>query len=147
MYLEFTVMIIRYFTIIMLWCYVIRLLVDKLHGGPIVNSHVNFFFKIQSSAVITWCSIPCYYIQQDKTAVFFQTTFSIAFPMVKIYAFRLRICWSLFLRFQLTIFQHRFRLWLGTGLVTTHCLNQWWLVYWCIYASLGLSELRCYHTY
>ena len=24
---------------------------------------------------------------------------------------------------------------------TSHYLNQWWLVYWCIYASLGLNEL------
>ena len=24
---------------------------------------------------------------------------------------------------------------------TSHCLNQWWLVYWRIYASLGLNEL------
>ena len=26
--------------------------------------------------------------------------------------------------------------------MTSHYLNQWWSVYWCIYASLGLSELR-----
>ena len=26
------------------------------------------------------------------------------------------------------------------GQVTSHYLNQWWLVYWCIYASLGLNE-------
>ena len=25
---------------------------------------------------------------------------------------------------------------------TSHYLNQWWLVYWRIYASLGLDELR-----
>ena len=25
--------------------------------------------------------------------------------------------------------------------VTRHYLNQWWLFYWCIYASLGLNEL------
>ena len=24
---------------------------------------------------------------------------------------------------------------------TSHYLNQWWLVYWCIYSSLGLNEL------
>ena len=27
------------------------------------------------------------------------------------------------------------------GDTTSHCLNPWWLVYWCIYASLGLNEL------
>ena len=43
-------------------------------------------------------------------------------------------------RVQLTIFQHWFRYWLGTGQATSHSLKQWWLVYWCIYASLGLNE-------
>ena len=33
-----------------------------------------------------------------------------------------------------------------TGQATSHYLNQWWLVYWHIYASLGFSELRCYLT-
>ena len=27
------------------------------------------------------------------------------------------------------------------GQATSHYLNQWWLVYWRIYASLGLNEL------
>ena len=48
----------------------------------------------------------------------------------------------MFLRFELTIFQHWFRQWLGTDQATKHYLNQWWLVYWCIYASLGLNELN-----
>ena len=26
--------------------------------------------------------------------------------------------------------------------MTIHCLKQWWLVYWRIYSSLGLNELR-----
>ena len=50
--------------------------------------------------------------------------------------------WSLFLRFQLMIFQHGFRKWLGAYQATSHYLNQWWLVYWCIYASLSLNELK-----
>ena len=28
--------------------------------------------------------------------------------------------------------------------MTSHFLNQWWLNYWCIYASLGLNELRAH---
>ena len=28
---------------------------------------------------------------------------------------------------------------------TSHYLNQWWLIYWCIYASLGLNELIFHH--
>ena len=42
---------------------------------------------------------------------------------------------------QLTIFQHWFRYWLGASQVTSHYLNQWWLVYWRKYASLGFNEL------
>ena len=42
---------------------------------------------------------------------------------------------------QLTIFPHWFRWWFGARRVTIHYLNQWWLVYLRIYASLGLSEL------
>ena len=49
--------------------------------------------------------------------------------------------WSLFLWFELTIFQHWYRWWLGAEQATTHYLNQWWLFYWCIYASLGLNKL------
>ena len=26
---------------------------------------------------------------------------------------------------------------------TNHCLNQWWLIYWRIFTSLGLNELMC----
>ena len=49
----------------------------------------------------------------------------------------LRLHWSLFLSFKSTIF----RKWLGTDQATSHYLDQWWLVYWRIYASLGLNEL------
>ena len=60
----------------------------------------------------------------------------------KMHEFHLRFHLSLFLRFELTIFQHWFRYWLGAGQATSHYLNQWWLVYWHIYASLGFNELR-----
>ena len=70
-----------------------------------------------------------------------QTTFSNAFSWKKLFEFRLKFHWSLFLRVQLLILHHWFRQWLGAGPATSHCLNQWWLVYWCIYASLGLNEL------
>ena len=32
--------------------------------------------------------------------------------------------------------------WSGADQATSHCLTQWWLNHRCIYASLGLSELR-----
>ena len=75
---------------------------------------------------------------RDKMAVmFFQTTFSDAFSWMKINEFRLKFHWSLFLRVQLTIFHHWFRSWLGAGQATSHYLNQWRLVYWRVFASLG----------
>ena len=79
---------------------------------------------------------------RDKMAAIFQTTFSNAFSWVKMFKFRLRFHLSLFPRVQLTIFQHWFRWWLGTGQATSHYLKQWWLVFWRIYASPGLNELK-----
>ena len=79
---------------------------------------------------------------RDKMATVSQTTLSNAFSWMKMLEFLLRFHWSLFLWIQLTIFQHWFREWLGAGQATRHYLNQWWLVYWRIYASLGLNELR-----
>ena len=70
-----------------------------------------------------------------------QTTFSNAFSWMKMYEFRLKFHWSLFLRVQLTISHHWFRWWLGAGQATSHCLKQCWLVCWRINASLGLNEL------
>ena len=49
----------------------------------------------------------------------------------------------MFPRVQLTVFHHWFRSWLGTGWTTSHYLNQWWIVYWLIHASLSLNELTC----
>ena len=76
---------------------------------------------------------------RDKWTPF--TTFSNGFSRMKMFEFRLKFHWRLFLRFQLTIFQHWFRYWLDAVQATSHYLNQWWLVYWRIYASLGLNEL------
>ena len=73
-----------------------------------------------------------------KMAAIFQTTFS----YMKMYEFRLRFHWSVFPRVKFTIFHHWFRWWLGDDQATSHYLNQWWLVYWHIYASLGLNGLK-----
>ena len=48
--------------------------------------------------------------------------------------------WRLFIKYELTIFQH-WSWWLGADQATRHYLNQLWLVCWRIYASLGLNEL------
>ena len=86
--------------------------------------------------------------RNNKMAAFSQTTLSNAFSWMEIFEFRLKIHWSLFLRVQLTIFQHWFRWWLGASQAASHYLNQWWLVYWRIYASLGLIgvEYRIFYT-
>ena len=95
------------------------------HRGTVTSETVMF---------LTHCG-------RDKMAAIFQTTFSNAFSWMKMFEFRLRFHWSLFPMVWLTIFQHWFRWWLGAGEATSHYLNQWWLVYWRIYASLGLNEL------
>ena len=46
---------------------------------------------------------------RDKMDAIFQTTFSKGFSWMKMNEFRLRFHWNLFLRFELTIFQHWFR--------------------------------------
>ena len=58
------------------------------------------------------------------------------------YKFWLKFHWSLFLRVQLTIFQHWFRKWLGVDQATSHYLNQRWLDYRRMYASLDLNGLK-----
>ena len=68
----------------------------------------------------------------------FQTHFS----WMKMYEFWWKFPWSLFLRVHLTISQHGLRYWLGAGQATSQFFSQWWLVYWRIYASLGLNELN-----
>ena len=78
---------------------------------------------------------------RDEIDPISQTTFLNAFSWIKINELCLEFHWSLFLRFELTIFQHWFK-WLGADQATSHYLNQWWLAYWRIYASLGLKELN-----
>ena len=78
---------------------------------------------------------------RDKMDDISQTTFSNAFSWMKMFEYRLKFHWSLFLGVQLTISQHWFRKWLGADQATSHYLDQWWLDYWRIYASLGLNEL------
>ena len=78
---------------------------------------------------------------RDKIDAISQTTFWSTFSWMKMFEFRLKFHWNLFLRVQLTIFQHWFRYWLGAVQATSHYLNQWWLDYRRIYAPLGLNEL------
>ena len=54
-------------------------------------------------------SVLIHTLRPRQMAAFFQTTFSNAFSWMKMYQFRLRFHWGLFLLVQLTIFQHWFR--------------------------------------
>ena len=78
---------------------------------------------------------------RDKMAAISQTTLSNAFSWLKMMEFRFKFQWSLLIRIKLTIFQHWFRWWLGADQATSHYLNQCWLDYRRIYASLGINEL------
>ena len=69
-------------------------------------------------------------------------TFSNAFSCMKMCELWLKFHWSVFLRVQLTILLHWFRWWLGANQAPSHYLNQWWLVYGYLYASLGLNESK-----
>ena len=86
---------------------------------------------------------------RDKMASISQTIFLNVFSWLKMYEFRLRFDWSLFLRLQLTLIQHWFRKWLGVDKATSHHLNQWWLFFRRKYASHALNELthRITHWY
>ena len=76
-------------------------------------------------------------LRPGQIASMSQTTVSNAFYSIKFYEFRLRFHWILFLMVQLTIFQNWLRWWLGFDQVTNHHLNQWWLDYRRINASLN----------
>ena len=59
--------------------------------------------------VLCSLTVPLTHWGRDKMAAISQTTFSNAFSSIKMFEFRLQFHWSLFLRVQLTIFQHWFR--------------------------------------
>ena len=63
---------------------------------------------------------------RDKMAAIFHTTFSNVFSWMKMYELRTKFHWSLFQRFQLTIFQHWFKQWLVAWMAPSHSLNQSW---------------------
>ena len=121
---------------------------ELLHQGIflilIIFSLFLFFFLwfvIEMACEISFfiCLI---HLPLDKMSAISQTIFSNALSWMKMYEFQLKFHWSLFLKVQLIILQHWFRYWLDSDQATSHYLNQWWLGYWRIYASLGLNGLR-----
>ena len=103
------------------WCYLAPAIDMGLHHS------LTFYFHLTHSG-------------RDKMAAISQTH-SNAFSWIKMLEIRLIFHWSLFLRVESTILYHWFRLWLDTDQATSQYLNQWWLDYRRIYASLGLNEL------
>ena len=73
----------------------------RTHYDVTVMYHDNLQDNVYPSTLTHW--------GRDKMDAIFQTTFSNAFPWMKIYQFRLRFHWSLLPRDQLTILQHWFR--------------------------------------
>ena len=74
---------------------------------------LSFFRHAQPARVRTWKYV-CHYwpfnpLRPRQMAAVFQTTFSNAISWMKMDWSRLKFHWSLFLRVQLTIFQHWFR--------------------------------------
>ena len=95
--------------------------------------HLNGVFLrdvlyVPMAGMLNHCPYSLTHWGRDKMAADSQTTLSNPFSWMKILWFRFRFQWSLFLRVQLTIIQHWFRLWLGAGQATSHYLNQWWLI-------------------
>ena len=77
---------------------------DQIHICPVI--HLNIKYR---SIKICIYHVYLTHWGRDKMVAIFQTTFTNAFSWMKIYGFRLRFHWRLFLRVQLTIIQHWFR--------------------------------------
>ena len=104
------------------------------------------YFGVAIVLIFTKTTLTLTHWGRDKMATCFQTTFWNGFSWMKICGFCLAFHWRLFLMFELIIFQHWLRLWPGADQASSHHLNQWWLIYCRIYASLGLNELTHIHT-
>ena len=76
------------------------------HKGPFGMGH---FVKPGKLSAPLFLFLSLTHWGRDKMDAISQTTSSIAFSWMKMFEFRLKFQWSLFLRAQLTIFQHWFR--------------------------------------
>ena len=79
-----------------------------------------------------------------KFIIYFWTFFKSIFLM-KMYEFGFRCHWSFFPTRVINNIPSLCTYWLGVGQATSHCLNQWWLIDWRLYASLRLIE--CFEKY
>ena len=92
------------------------------------SSRTQFFciFNTMANDVLAILS-PLAHWGRGKMAAVSQTKIWNAFSWIKMYESLSQFHWSLLLMFQLTIFHHWFRKWLGADRVTSQYLNQWWL--------------------
>ena len=122
----------------------VRLVLEnwRYKNTNVISSWQSYIICYCALCTVTVVPILLTHWGRDKMAAISQTTISDAFFWIKMFEFPLIFHWSLFPMVQLTIYQRWFRQWLGAVQATSHYLNQWWLVHWRIYASLGLNELR-----
>ena len=130
----FSWVFVSFFHVALLWCLYPRILCSSMSPQHV---WINLVPVTVSCPAFPGPITPLTHWGSDKMAAKLRTTILNAFSWMKIYELRLRFHRSLFPRIQLTILP-----------VTSHYLNQWWLVSWRIYASLGLNELtitkNCY---
>ena len=98
----------RKLTVLLRHCSV---LINKTHPSDWIFYRI-FYISLKICSSQHNCYFACTSLThwgQDKMDAIFQTTFSNGYSWMKMYEFRFKFHWSLFLRFQLTIFQHWFR--------------------------------------
>ena len=76
--------------------------------------------------------------------VLFQMTFSNAFSWMKMLVLWLKFNWNMFLRVQLTAFQHWFGYWLDVGYATNHYLNHSWFSFM---MNIWVTRPQCVTVY
>ena len=106
---------------------------DKPLLEPMLPSSLMQYVALGGDALTHW--------GLNNSAAIFQTIFSNRFSWMKMYQFQMIFHWSLFPRVQYTSIGSDNGLAPTRRQATSHHLNQWWLVYWRIYVSLGLHEL------
>ena len=98
----------------LIWTKIFSVIFDgKTYAGNICNIATDPWFLWHIEAEAKWTTL-------------FRRHFQTHFSWTKIVVFWLQFHWNLFPRFQLSIFQHSFTQWLGTGQTTSYYLNQWW---------------------
>ena len=96
-------------------CGVLQLICIKCKGGTRCRHRLDDQAGLDRSTAglgelpMPYRGSPLTHWGQGKIAAISQTTFSNTYSWIKKYEFRLRFPWNLFLRIELTIFQHWFR--------------------------------------